>query len=886
MTIGSTISHYKILEKLGEGGMGVVYKAEDTKLERSVALKFLAAHLLDDDEAKQRFLREAKAAAALDHPNICTVYEIAEAEGKTFLAMAFLKGETLEDRIAKGPLPLKDALDIGRQVAEGLQAAHAEGIVHRDIKPANILISPEGRATIMDFGLARLTEASRLTKADQTVGTAAYMSPEQMEGAEVDHRTDIWALGCVLYEMVAGVRTFQGEYAQALAYEIVNQAPEPLTAVRAGVPMELEFVVGKCLEKDTASRYQNASEIAVDLRNLQDKLKSGRSTILRTADMTGAIPAAASQTLTSAQALPPGSVVMPRSKERALQAVAALATLAMLILGSLYFFQAAPDVSEKLVRRFSFSQQGLGRSAISPDGRYIAFAARTDAGSSIWLRPVGSEATREIAGTEGARSNQPPAWSPDSRSLVFATQKQLKRISIDGGEATILCELPTGFQGVAWSPDGERIAFASGFDLWEISARGGEPRLLFESEPGHYHQDPHFLPSDDSSRILLYSASAGYDPRIEALDMETGERRDVDAGSAPVYAPSGHLLYRRDRGLWAMPFSTETLTSTGEAFPVAEAAVGPSVARDGTLVYTDARESTVFHVAIRDRTGAILRTVGEPIANGWPPSVAPGGRSIAISTRGDIWVFDLERDIGNRLTTSSDNEALPAWFASGEEVSYLALAAGRLTSQSADGSGDPRVLLEGVSSAFDWSPDERYLAYGTRLFSAEGRQNGLWYREHRTDGSFSEPVTFLNTSVFAGMPQFSNDGRYLAYVSDESGRGEVYVRPFPDGPGRWRISTNGGTQPRWSADGTELFYVEGETLMAAPLSSSPNFTVGQPERLFDYGSLRGGNGWRYDVFPDGRRFATTARVEDGHEQPATVRIVENWYEEFRDREKD
>jgi len=315
--IGRTISHYKIVEKLGEGGMGVVYKAEDAKLERSVALKFLAAHLLDDDEAKQRFLREAKAAAALDHPNICTVYEIAEAEGKIFLAMAFLKGETLEDRIAKGPLPLKDALDIARQIAEGLQAAHAEGIVHRDIKPANILVSPEGRATIMDFGLARLTEASRLTKAEQTVGTAAYMSPEQMQGAEVDRRTDIWALGCVLYEMVAGARTFQGEYPQALAYEIVNQAPEPLTSIRAGVPMELEFVVGKCLAKDRDDRPESAQEVARELRTLAEKLKSGRSTILRTPNLTGAVPTAAGQTLSLAEALPPDAVVMPRSSQRA-----------------------------------------------------------------------------------------------------------------------------------------------------------------------------------------------------------------------------------------------------------------------------------------------------------------------------------------------------------------------------------------------------------------------------------------------------------------------------------------------------------------------------------------------------------------------------------------
>jgi serine/threonine protein kinase len=343
--VGSTISHYKILDKLGEGGMGVVYKAEDTNLERTVALKFLAAHLLNDPEAKQRFLREAKAAAALHHPNICTVHEIDDADGKTFLAMAFLEGETLEDRIAQGPLPLKDALDIGRQVAEGLQAAHAAGVVHRDIKPANVLVFPEGRATIMDFGLARLTEASKLTRVDQTVGTAAYMSPEELQGGEVDHRTDIWALGCLLYEIVAGVRPFKGQYDQALLYEIVNEQPEPLTGVRAGVPMELELLTAKCLEKEHEDRYGSAQEVARDLRKLWEKLRSGRSTILRTSQMTGAIPATmtGSRTLNPVEALPPDAVVMKRNSKRALQALAIMATLAFLAVLAVHFSEAPAE---------------------------------------------------------------------------------------------------------------------------------------------------------------------------------------------------------------------------------------------------------------------------------------------------------------------------------------------------------------------------------------------------------------------------------------------------------------------------------------------------------------------------------------------------------------
>ncbi len=312
IVVGQTISHYRVVAKLGEGGMGIVYKAEDTTLERTVALKLLAQHLLNDEEAKERFLREAKAAAALSHPNICTVYEIAEGDGKTFIAMEFVKGETLEERIAAGPLTLKDALDIGRQVADGLEAAHEENIIHRDIKPANVMVDAKGRAKVMDFGLARLTEASRLTKTNTAMGTVAYMSPEHAQGIEVDTRTDIWALGCVLYEMICGQRPFQGQYDQALLYEIVHEEPAALTGLRTGVPVELEFIVNECLAKDRDDRTGTAQEVSRKLRTLAEKLKSGHSTILRTTQMTGAVPAAmtGAQTVNPAEALPPGAVIV------------------------------------------------------------------------------------------------------------------------------------------------------------------------------------------------------------------------------------------------------------------------------------------------------------------------------------------------------------------------------------------------------------------------------------------------------------------------------------------------------------------------------------------------------------------------------------------------
>ena len=622
MMVGQSISHYKLVSQLGEGGMGVVYKAEDTKLERTVALKFLAQHLLNDEEAKARFLREAKAAAALHHPNICPVYEIDDVDGKTFISMAFLKGETLEDRIAKGPLSLKDALDIARQTADGLEAAHEAAIVHRDIKPANIMVDEKGRTTIMDFGLARLTEASRLTKTDAAMGTVAYMSPEQAQGMEVDSRSDLWSLGCVLYEMVSGQRPFQGQYDQALLYEIVHEEPAALTGLRTGVPIELELLASKCLAKDAADRYQHASEAAVDLRTLAEKLKSGRSTILQTTNLTGGVPATmtAAQTVSPAEALPPGAVIVQQSSHRALQALAAVATLLLLALAFLYFTQAPP---ERTVTRFSFAPEGLSQAHISPDGKNILYVSETDGESSLWLRSLSNESARELPGTAGASEG---FWSPDSSSIGFATagtNRELKRISIDGGSPITLCELPSGgqfsFFGGSWSPDGERIVFSSGLRPYEIAARGGQPQLLFDPGDGPRSASvyPHFLPTDSGPPALVYTtATAPSDEWLEVLNLETSERRELGPGSNASYSLDGYLIHgptdEGERGLWAWPFSLETLGPTGDAFPISTAGRSARISIDGTLVYTDRPAAGTRQIVWRARTGVVLEAVGQP----------------------------------------------------------------------------------------------------------------------------------------------------------------------------------------------------------------------------------------------------------------------------------
>jgi eukaryotic-like serine/threonine-protein kinase len=807
--IGQTISHYRITEKLGEGGMGVVYKAEDTKLERTVALKFLASHLLNDNGAKARFLREAKAAAALHHPNICTVHEIDEADGKTFLAMAFLKGETLEDRIAQGPLSLKDALDIGRQVADGLEAAHEKGIVHRDIKPANILIDAKGRATIMDFGLARLTEASRLTKADTTMGTVAYMSPEQAQGMEVDHRSDIWALGCVLYEMVCGQRPFRGQYDQALFYEIVHQEPEPLTGVRAGVPMELEFIVGKCLAKDRDDRTASAQEVARELRTLGDKLKSGRSTILRTTNPGASVLATvtAGQTVNPVEALPPDAMIVRRSSQRALRVLAVVTTVTLLALAFVHFTERSTEPIAKPVRRFSFAVEGLGPEGaiISPDGKYILYLAQTNGKKGLWLRSLSNESVREIAVTAGASAGIVEAafWSPDSSSIGFAAGQpdyELRRVSIDGGDPITLCELPskqqsTAFFGGTWSPDGERIVFGSGMRLYELPARGGRPRLLLDQSdsPRPYALGPEFLPAGSGPPALVYSTSAGYTSEhwVAVLNLETGEHRELCPGDRPVYSRDSYLIHGPasidEPGLWALPFSLATLQPAGEDFPISTAGIGATVSQEGTLVYGDEIGYTADRTLTwRDRTGKVLETVGQtqPMDQ---VALSPDGRRVAVrsteSGNQDIWVHDLVRSTKTRLTFEEGPDVQPGWSPSGREVVYLAGRRRRLMRKAADGTGEAVVLVESESPLGqpNWSRDGRYLIYSE---NGSETQRDIPYLESHADGQASEPITFLNTPANEWFPMFSPDGRFVAYVSNESGRQEVYVRRFPDGAGK------------------------------------------------------------------------------------------------------
>ena len=951
--IGTTISHYRITEKLGEGGMGVVYKAEDTNLKRPVALKFLAAHLLGDKEIKARFRREAEAAAALNHPNICHVYEISEVEGKTFIAMAFLEGEGLDKKIEAGPLKLKDALDVAIQTAHGLQAAHEKKIVHRDIKPANLMITGSGSkqlVTIMDFGLAQLADRSKLTRLDETMGTVTYMSPEQTYGMDLDHRTDVWSLGVVIYEMVTGQQPFKGHYDKAVMYSITNEEYEPITALRAGVPMELELLVNKALAKETDRRYQSTADMVVDLESLSDKLKSGKSTILRTGPAVSdvgarhAVPAASQETAAEASEHPlvkyrvienleeqgdevtyraedtelhrsvairvvPESAAKKVEKRQQLQrgGLLGMGVLLAVTLGLLIFQWLRgpmPDSSEEVLR-FSFSPGNVYAPFVSPNGRHIVFAVEEGGESALWVRDLDRETPRKLEGTEGAdyTASAGMFWSPDSRFIGFRSGQELKRIPAEGGDPITLCDLPLGtYIGGSWSPDGARIVFSSGFRLHEVPARGGAPKPLFdleESEKASGFVRPHFLPFSAGTHGLVYNSGVMSDPRLGLLDLETGERRELGPGSRPAYSSSGHLVYQSSLvdekpGLWVLPFSLETLTATGEAFPIVEGGALPSVAREGTLVYLDRAGGVESQLVWRDRAGKRLGPIGRPQAGSIRfPTLSPDGSRVAAQDNSsgdfDIWVHETERAVATRLTFAAGFEAHATWSLSGTEITFMSDRRGSrdIFSKPAAGTGEATLLVGGPldDDYPDWSPDGNYMVYEV---SGDPKNKGdIRYLKRKTDGGGFEEAVFLSTPRQEGAAKFSPDGRFVAYCSDESGRFEVYVRPFPEGGGKWQVSTSGGCQPRWSHDGKELFYVEGSILMAAPVKITPSFSVSTPARLFEDASLSGrllSN--YYDVSKEGQRFVLVGIVGDEADSPGSIHVIQNWFAEFRDREQD
>jgi len=889
--IGQTISHYRIIEKLGEGGMGVVYKAEDTKLDRMVALKFLPPHLNASEEDKKRFIQEAKAASAMNHPNICTIYSIEEHDDQIFIAMEFVDGKTLRQR--KESTSLKQAIEMGIQIADGLAAAHDKGIVHRDIKPENIMIRKDGIVQIMDFGLAKLRGVSRLTKEGSTVGTAGYMSPEQVQGLDADHRSDIFSLGALLYELLTGQLPFKGVHETAIMYEVVNVDAVPPSAVVPEIEPELDRIVLECLQKEPDERCQSAKEVSKDLKRF--KRESGRQRVSRISSVRQLHPP------TQSTAQMPIPDVQPVSSQ-ALPSKPASSRLWMIIAAGLFialctalFFYWKATSGEALVLRAtilppekgSFDTGQGAHFAISPDGHAIAFVGRDSSGQNhLWVRQLNTNSPIPLPGTNNASY---PFWSNDSKSIGFFADGKLKKVDAAGGPPLALCEAQGG-RGGTWNQDGIILFCPSTFSpIHQVSAAGGTPTPVtsLDTTLGETnHRMPFFLP--DGNHFLFVSQTnttggGGFEEQdrmyVGALD---GTTKELIRGASNMTYSSGYLFFVRQSTLMAQAFNAGSLEFDGNAFPLVEninfssarSKGAFSVSNTGILVYLESTSSN-REVYIADRRGTVVHRY---------PMKAPlytmrfslDGKKIVsdnddrASQNQDIWVFDIVRQTNTRFTFDNAIEILPMWSPDGKQIVYTSFLSGKgdLYLKDASGTKKEELLFSSGENMYtiDWSQDGKYLS-----LSIQGGKTKWDIAVLSLDGE-KKIASTIKTEFNEWLGTFSPDGRWLAYQSDESGRYEIYVRPSLGGGAKWQISTGGGEAPSWKGDGKELYFKANGKLMAVDLKSSGGtFEVGIPHPLFDLDPRT--NTEYLDVSQDGQQFII--RVENNVQGVAPMQVVTN-----------
>ena len=929
LTTGSRLGPYEIVALLGVGGMGEVYRATDTSLKRQVAIKVLPETVAADPERLARFQREAEVLAALNHPNIAHIYGLerlrpSRAEsGSLALVMELVEGPTLADRIAQGAIPLADALPIARQIAEALEGAHEQGIIHRDLKPANIKVRDDGTVKVLDFGLAKAmdpggtssasasmspTLSMHATQAGVILGTAAYMSPEQARGKPVDRRADVWAFGCVLYEMLTGRRAFDGEDVTVTLARVVEREPD-FDSLPPSVPARVCQTLRLCLRKDPKQRVG-------DIRDVRLALEGA----FETATLQVAAPAAE-----SSQAGTPRRV-------RALLVASVLGTAFVATLATWSLTRPSPADPSPAVRFFVSPPDGwtvtlnqiTGATVIpaplvvSPDGRRVAFLANAaTVRSRLWVRALDTLAAQELPGTDGANS---PFWSPDSRFLAFYTDGKLKTIDVSGGPPVTLCDSPD-WRGGAWSREGV-ILFSPGptSALQKVSASGGVPTAAMVLEKGEAgHARPAFLP--DGRHFLYYAFGAD---TVSVASLDSHERTLVikNPGSVNVRYAQDHLLFLRETTLMAQPFDVRGLALTGEPVPVAEqiATTGTppnalfSVSDTGVLVYQTGMATLAGQqLAWFDRTGRMIGTVEQP---GQYNTVAlsPDGTRVAVSrtapqapgrspqaaggatqtagggnlTNMDLWVHEFSRSTSTRLTFDPAQDWMAAWSPDGSRIAWSSLRDGvsNLYQKASNSAGNEDALLKSAEAkyAYDWSYDGRFLLYANVAPAPKGYD--LWVLP--MTGDDRKPRPYLQTDFQESQARFSPDSRFVVFTSNASGTTEVYVRPFPESlGGLWKVSQGGGAQPRWRRDGKELFYISADSkLMAVEVTTTPAFKASVPKALFTAPIWGGGTGatnvTRYDVTADGQKFLINTAPGSASSGSATppaptpITVVLNW----------
>jgi Tol biopolymer transport system component/tRNA A-37 threonylcarbamoyl transferase component Bud32 len=911
---GRRLGPYEILSPIGAGGMGEVYRARDTRLDRTVAIKVLPSHLADRSELRERFEREAKTIASLNHPHICTLYDTGHQDETDFLVMEYLEGETLAQRLKKGPLPLDQVLRYAVEIADGLDKAHRKGITHRDLKPGNIMLTKSG-TKLLDFGLAKLAQETApatpdsllptmqdaITAQGSILGTLQYMAPEQVEGKtdEIDARTDIFAFGVVVYEIATGKKAFEGKSQASLMAKILEVDPAPMATLAPMTPPALDRLVKKCLAKDREDRWQSA-------RDLNDELKW----IAEQGSQT-AVPVAAGK----------GFHAFGRR--------AFVLNLGTLLLGvviasvATWNLKPAPP-APRPVSRFTITlppgQQLLAPMngpavAISPDGTHLAYVARQGLIQQVYLRAVNSLEAQPVPGSEGATGGTnfaEPFFSPDSQWLGFFAGGKLKKVAVSGGPALIVCDAPFS-NGASWGSQG-MIAFApqGAGTILQVSDGGGVSQPLTRLDKGVLHGWPDFLPGGKS---LLFGGSPGggnnwINGQIAVqLVGESEHRILIQGGMYPHYAPSGHLVYVQGGTLMAAPFDLQRLALTGSAVPLVEG-IQQSTADGnaqyafsdtGSLVYLSGGvQSQQLKLVWVNRTGA-EQPVAAPDHAYVNPRISPDGRHLAVGImeqERQVWLYDLSRQTLTRFTFQGDNNTAPFWTPDGRRIVFISNKEGprNLFWQLADGSGGLERLTtsESVQIPGSWSPDGQLLAfsevnagtgYDIWVLRVSDPSTGSGQAPSAGSGQVRKGQVFLQTKFNEAAPQFSPDGHWIAYVSDESGRKEIYVQPYPGPGGKWQISTEGGAEPLWNRNGRELFYRNGSKLMAVEITTKPSFSPGTPKMLFEgqYQTLPTISTPNYDVSPDGQRFLMLKPTEQEQSATTQINVVLNWFEELKQK---
>lgn len=892
---GARLGPYEVVSVIGAGGMGEVYGARDTRLDRRVALKVMLGDPSGSREARERFEQEARAISSLSHPHICALFDVGHHDGIDFLVMELLEGESLAERIAKGPLPFDQVLRFGREIADALDGAHRHGIVHRDLKPGNVMLTRSG-SKLLDFGLAKLrpagpaisagsgsreaTRAMPLTGTGMMVGTLAYMAPEQLEAGPVDARTDLFALGAVLYEMVTGQRAFSGGSQASLVAAILTGAVRPLSAARPDAPAALERVILRCLEKDPEERWQSARDIVLELRS-----------------MAGEAARPAQATIGAGSPVPVTD--SPWRTARLLRILAAVALAAAGVAGLFAWRPSRPSGAGRPVRLAlaldpppvtSPSQRSVF--ALSPDGTRLVYVALSQGRPQLFLRDLDSFEPVVLPGTEEADS---PFFSPDGRWVGFFAESRLKKISLAGGLPVVLCFASPVTRGASWAEDDTIVfSFSNTSGLFRIPAAGGSPIPLTSPDTStgeQTHRWPDVLPG---GKAVLFTVGTGgsYDEaRIAVQRLEGGAKKILsEKGTNPRYVSSGHVVFARGGALLAVPFDVDRLEAGTEAAPVLEGlrteAVGAAhfaVSRSGSLVYLPgpaAASQNNVPVWV-DRRGT-TRPVSEHRGPFTGPRLSPDGRRLAMAAFGanqDVWLLEIERASLTRLTLAGSEEFDPIWAPDGTRVAYTSERLGKnleVFSMPADGSSGEEELVSGESHRVgqDFSRDGRFLAF-SEIHPETGWD--LWVLPFDGD---RKPAPFLRTPFDEAQPTFSVDGRWIAYTSNESGRFEVYAQPYP-GPGRKiQASLSGGIEPLWSRDGRELFFRSGNRMLAVPVRREPDLALGTPQVLFESRAFRDTDPEfrQYDEAPDGR-FVMIADEPSGTTQPP-LRLVLNWLSEL------